>query len=205
MRLMCAVRSLISRRRSRSPRRASSWAGSGHGQHAQHVARHADRPSAYATEVHRQCGHSWPGVRGDQPQCSPDQITQFSIPDAQRNPVQPKTVIAGFVAAHDRYRLGQSTFSARSLPNKQRHQPLAVIRHHSMARHPITVRAQKRHQPFLLTQFDRRKKRGTMLTGGCADGGCLHLSSPGVGCGNNKPTGLHAHRPMSSLPEGRGL
>src|SRR5215211_9148289 len=58
-----------------------------------------------------------------------------------------------------------------------------------VTRDPIPVRTVYHHQPSLLAQFDRHENRANMANDGCANVGCMHLTSPMVRVWKPKPIG----------------
>src|SRR5215211_2379668 len=58
-----------------------------------------------------------------------------------------------------------------------------------VTRDPIPVRTVYHHQPSLLAQFDRHVNRANMANDGCANVGCMHLTSPMVRVWKPKPIG----------------
>src|SRR5215211_902676 len=58
-----------------------------------------------------------------------------------------------------------------------------------VTRDPIPVRTVYHHQPGLLAQFDRQENRANMANDGCANVGCMHLTSPMVRVCKPKPIG----------------
>src|SRR5215218_5648900 len=58
-----------------------------------------------------------------------------------------------------------------------------------VTRDPIPVRTVYHHQPSLLPQFDRHENRANMANHGCANVGCMHLTSPMVRVCKPKPIG----------------
>src|SRR5215211_4236844 len=58
-----------------------------------------------------------------------------------------------------------------------------------VTRDPIPVRTVYHHQPGLLAQFDRHENRANMANDGCANVGCMHLTSPMVRVCKPKPIG----------------
>ena len=105
---------------------------------------------------------------------------EHEVPDSIRleQPVQPKAVIARLIAA--RYRRDRSELPGcpgSDLPD-QRQQPAVIAPRQLMPRNPVPLRAMQRHQPCLLTEFDRNENCATMAGGGRDYGRCLHPTSP---------------------------
>src|SRR5215204_441349 len=73
-----------------------------------------------------------------------------------------------------------------------------------VTRDPIPVRTVYHHQPSLLAQFDRHVNRANMATDGCANVGCMHLTSPMVRVWKPKPIGCTPIAPWHLRAERRG-
>src|SRR5215217_1524697 len=68
-----------------------------------------------------------------------------------------------------------------------------------VTRDPIPVRTVYHHQPSLLAQFDRHVNRANMANDGCANVGCMHLTSPMVRVWKPKPIGCTPIAPWHLL------
>src|SRR5215218_10937431 len=70
-----------------------------------------------------------------------------------------------------------------------------------VTRDPIPVRTVYHHQPSLLAQFDRHVNRANMANDGCANVGCMHLTSPMVRVWKPKPIGCTPIAPWNLRDE----
>src|SRR4051812_904577 len=98
--------------------------------------------------------------------------------------MQPEAVIAGLVATHHLRRRTQLESRPCTDALDQCQQPGMITPPDLMTGNPVPIRAVKRNQPGLLTQFDRHENCVTMAGGGRGYGRCLHLTLRGFECGN---------------------
>src|SRR5437899_3430448 len=98
--------------------------------------------------------------------------------------MQPEPVIAGLIATHHTRRRAELLGRPPADPFDQRQQFGVISPCDPMAGNPVPIRAVQRHQPALLTQFDRNENRATMEGGGRVYGRCLHLTLRWFECGN---------------------
>src|SRR6266540_95700 len=103
--------------------------------------------------------------------------------------MQPKSVIAGFVAAHHCWHRSQFAPRPRAGAVDQCQQTSMIAAVELMTGNPIPLGTVHRHQPAPPAQFDCNENRATMADGGRANSRCLHLNSPMVRVRKPKPIG----------------